>query len=521
MKAIKSPSSYRSVFPTRAALVVVAVCLAALCSSALAMSGMEKPNPKTPNILWLIAEDFGQHLGCYGVKEVWTPNLDRLASQGVRYDRFYNGHVCSPSRSAFNTGMYATTIGAHNHRTSNKKPLPDGVKVLSDWMRAVGYFTANVRELPAPCDFKGTGKTDWNFRYEGKPFDSANWDDLKTHQPFYAQVNFSETHRAFTAPKKADPNKVGIPPYCPDHPVTREDWGKYLDETTELDRKVGLVLAALEKDGLADNTVVVFFGDNGQAHVRGKQFCYEEGLLVPLIIRWPKNFPAPAHFKAGTVDTRLLHGIDLAPTMLALAGAPKPPKMQGQIFLGDRCEPDREYVFGYRDRCDMTVMRIRTVRDDRYRYIRNFTPWVPFLAYNEYKQKQYPVWNLLTELHAKGKLTAPQEFLCQSTMPEEELYDLETDPWEIHNLAESDRPEHQARLKKLRGVLEKWIVDTNDQGRRLETLEELKAGEQRFLPERDWRPAPGSKEAEEVPSRAAVSDDSKTEETKKKRKQRQ
>lgn len=284
---------------------------------------------------------------------------------------------------------------------------------------------------------------------------------------------------------------------------------------------MGLVLAALEKDGLADNTVVVFFGDNGQAHVRGKQFCYEEGLLVPLIIRWPKNFPAPAHFKAGTVDTRLLHGIDLAPTMLALAGAPKPPKIQGQIFLGDRYEPDREYVFGYRDRCDMTVMRIRTVRDDRYRYIRNFTPWVPFLAYNEYKQKQYPVWNLLTELHAKGKLTALQEFLCQPTMSEEELYDLETDPWEIHNIAESDRPEHQARLKKLRGVLEKWIVDTNDQGRRLETLEELKAGEQRFLPERDWRPAPGSKEAEEVPSRAAVSDDSKAKETKKKRKQRQ
>jgi len=221
-------------------------------------------------------------------------------------------------------------------------------------------------------------------------------------------------------------------------------------------------------------------------------------LLVPVIIRWPRNLPAPSHFKTGTVDTRLLHGIDLAPTMMALAGAPKPPKMQGQIFLGDRCEPDREYVFGYRDRCDMTVMRIRTVRDDRYRYIRNFTPWVPFLAYNEYKQKQYPVWNLLTELHAQGKLTPPQEFLCQPTMAEEELYDLNTDPWEINNLAKSDKPEHQAELKKLRAVLEKWIEDTNDQGRRLETLEELKAGEQRFVPERDWRPAPGTKDAAEA-----------------------
>jgi N-sulfoglucosamine sulfohydrolase len=195
------------------------------------------------------------------------------------------------------------------------------------------------------------------------------------------------------------------------------------------------------------------------------------------------------------VDARLLHGIDLVPTMLAIAGAAKPPRMQGQIFLGDRCEPDRQYVFGYRDRCDMTVMRIRTVRDDRYRYIRNFTPWVPFLAFNEYKGRQYPVWNLLPELHAQGKLTPCQEFLCAPAMPEEELYDLETDPWEIHNLAKSDKPEHQAELKKLRSVLEQWIVDTDDQGRRLETLEELTAGERRFVPERDWRPAPGTSEA--------------------------
>jgi N-sulfoglucosamine sulfohydrolase len=239
----------------------------------------------------------------------------------------------------------------------------------------------------------------------------------------------------------------------------------------------------------------VFFGDNGQSHVRGKQFCYEEGLLVPLLIRWPQGFPPPAHFQPGAVDHRLLHGIDLAPPMLALVGAPKPPKMQGQIFLGDRCEPDREYVFGYRDRCDMTVMRIRTVRDVRYRYIRNFTPHVPFLAFNEYKEKQYPVWNLLAELHAQGKLTPPQEFLCRPTMPAEELYDLDSDPWEINNLASSDKPEHQAVLKRLRAVLEKWIEDTQDQGRRLETLEELQNAERRFVPERDWRPAPGSPQA--------------------------
>jgi N-sulfoglucosamine sulfohydrolase len=253
------------------------------------------------NILWLIGEDFGQHLGCYGTKEVWTPNLDRLAAQGVRYTRFYTtAPVCSPSRSAFMTGMYQTTIGAHNHRAHRDDgyQLPAGVRVLTDWFRDIGYFTVNVRELP--FGFRGTGKTDWNFSYPGKPFDSDRWSDLKTNQPFFAQINFQETHRKFHAPKRADPAKVALPPYYPDHPVTRADWAEYLDSATELDRKIGLVLAQLEKAGLAESTLIVFFGDNGQAHVRGKQFCYESGLLVPLIIRWPKAFPLPQGFRPGT-----------------------------------------------------------------------------------------------------------------------------------------------------------------------------------------------------------------------------
>ena len=481
MASINVILKYRCLNPLICAAVTFLMCHLSACAAV-----------NRPNILWLVAEDFGQHLGCYGTKQVWSPNIDRLASEGVRYTHFYNGHVCSPSRSAFNTGMYATTIGAHNHRSNRdgQHPLPGGVKILSDWMREAGYYTANLVQLPKPCDFKGTGKTDWNFTYSGKPFDTSNWADLKGRQPFYAQLNFSETHRAYSAPKKADPDKVEIPPYYPDHSVTRRDWAQYLDEASEIDRKVGLVLKALEKDGLADSTVIVFFGDNGQSHVRGKQFCYEEGLLVPLIIRWPKNFPAPKQISPGSVDSRLLHGIDLAPTMLAIAGQKKPEKMQGQIFLGDRCEPDRQYVFGYRDRCDMTVMRIRTVRDNRYRYIRNFTPWVPFLAFNEYKTKQYPVWTLLPALHQQGALTPSQEFLCKPAMPKEELYDLETDPWEINNLVKSDNPENQAVLKKLREVLEKWIESTNDQGRRMETLEELMKAEARFEKARDWRPDP-------------------------------
>ena len=445
---------------------------AGFCLASSVGATPDQTKPLHPNILWLIAEDFGQHLGCYGAREVWTPNLDHLADQGVRYTRFFTtAPVCSPSRSAFMTGMYQTTIGAHNHRSHRDDgyELPKGVRVLTDWLRDAGYFTANIHDLPPEFGFKGTGKTDWNFTYHGKPFDSTRWADLKWQQPFYAQINFQETHRAFRAPKHADAAKVELPPWTPDHPIAREDWAKYLDAATELDRKVGLVLKQLEADGLADNTVVVFFGDNGQAHVRGKQFCYDEGLLVPLIIRWAKDYPLPKHFQPDTVDSRLLEAIDLAPTMLDIAGAKKPTKMEGRIFLGDHAEQPRTHVFGARDRCDETVFRFRTVRDSRYRYIRNFTPERPFLQPNEYKARQYPVWHLLPQLHTEGRLTPPQAFLCAPAMPAEELYDGQNDPHEIHNLAQS--PEYRSTLVRLRGALESWIEETHDEGRELEPAE--------------------------------------------------
>lgn len=449
-----------------------------------------------PNVLWLIGEDLGPELGCYGTEQVWTPNLDRLAKDGVRYTHAYTvAPVCSPSRSAFMTGMYQTTIGAHNHRShrDDKFGLPDGVRVITDWLRPAGVHTANLVQLPPALGFKGTGKTDWNFHYggdvvegsqkmvlnfaKGKAFDGDRWEDLKAHQPFYAQINFDETHRKYHAPKKADPAKVSIPPYYPDHPVTRTDWAEYLDSASELDRKVGLILKQLDDDGLADSTVVVFLGDHGQSHVRGKQFCYETGLHIPLIIRWPSKFPEPKGFKAGTVDDRLLEAIDLSATTLSILGVEKPEKMQGRVFLGDKAEAPRALVFGARDRCDETVDRIRTVRDRRYRYIRNFMPERPFLQRNRYKERSYPVWNLIKDLAAQGKLTPEQAFLAAPTRPPEELYDLDTDPYEVRNLAAS--PEHAETLKRLRGELERWIESTNDQGRTPEPPELLEALEKK------------------------------------------
>lgn len=283
-----------------------------------------------PNILWLIGEDFSPQLGCYGEKLVQTPNLDGLAASGMRFTRaFTTAPVCSASRSAFMTGMYQTTIGAHHHRSHRDDgyKLPDGVRVLPDLMRDGGYFTANLRKLPASCGFKGSGKTDWNFTYEGRPFDSDDWSDLKGHQPFMAQINFQETHRDFHGEKKMDPHAVEVPPIYPDHPVTREDWARYLDAAMELDRKVGLVLQSLQADGLAEDTIVIFMSDHGMAHVRGKQFCYDDGLRIPLIVRWSKNHAPPSGYRPGTINSQLIEAIDLAPTLLAIAGVPKPPKM--------------------------------------------------------------------------------------------------------------------------------------------------------------------------------------------------
>jgi arylsulfatase A-like enzyme len=447
----------------------LSLSLFTLIGMVLAVGGAPGAEPARPNILWLVAEDFGPHLQCYGTPQVWTPNLDRLAAEGVRYTRaFTTAPVCSASRSAFMTGMYQTTIGAHNHRSHRDDGyrLPNGVKVAPDWFRAAGYFTANVRTFPKDVNVLGTGKTDWNFTYQGKPFDTDDWSALKPHQPFFAQVNFKETHRAFTSPKRADPAKVVIAPYYPDHPVTREDYARYLDAASELDEKVGRILKRLEADGLAATTIVVFSGDHGEAHVRGKQFCYDEGLHIPLIIRWPSAAPTPKRFQAGTVDDRLIAAIDFVPTLLDVAaGSPKPPFMQGEVFLGDHAGAPRRYVFGARDRCDETVFRFRTIRDERYRYIRNFMPERPFLQTNDYKERSYPVWNLIKELAAAGKLTPVQAVLAAPHMPPEELYDVVDDPYEIHNLADSSVPEHQMARQRLSAALERWIEESNDQGR--------------------------------------------------------
>ena len=348
--------------------------------------------------------------------------------------------------------------------------LPEGVRVITDWLRHAGYFTGNIRNFPESLDLTGSGKTDWNFTYQGEPFDTDTWADLKTNQPFFAEVNFPETHRGTAwdtaherIPERANPENVVIPPYYPDHPVVREDWAQYLNAVMSLDQKVGKVLAQLEKDGLAENTIVVFMGDHGRAMLRGKQWPYDSGLHVPLIIYIPSSSPTPDGFEPGTVSDQLISAIDITATTLALAGMQKPARMQGRVFLGDQSEHPRLFTFGGRDRGDETVDRIRTVRSHRYRYIRNYYPQRPFLQTNRYKEDTYPTYWVMRQLHEEDQLNEAQAYLMNPTRPAEELYDVMADPYEINNLAGSAA--HQEILSSLRHELDNWLSTIDDQGR--------------------------------------------------------
>lgn len=418
-----------------------------------------------PNILWIIAEDFSPDLGCYGNKLVHTPNLDRLAAQGVRFTRaFVTGPVCSASRSAIATGMYQTTIGAHHHRShrDDNFRLPPPVEVFTHYLREAGYHTSNLEKVPG---IGGTGKTDFNFAAESV-FDGKDWSERRPGQPFYAQINFSETHRAFKrfGERPVDPNRVELPPYYPDHPAVRLDWALYLDDAQHLDVNAGRVLARLEQEGLAEDTIVFFFGDHGRPMPRGKQFLYDEGIRIPLIVRIPEQY-RPEGYVAGTVNDDLVSSIDITATTLRLAGIEPPPHMEGRPFFGPGAKK-RDWIIAARDRCDETVDRIRCVRDRRFKYIRNFYPERPYAQQNVYKDTQYPTLAAMRQLHEEGRLSGAPALFLAPTRPAEELYDLETDPHEIRNLAGS--AEHQAKLDEMRRILEEWIRRTGDQGARPE-----------------------------------------------------
>ncbi len=442
-----------------------------------------------PNILWIVGENFSNDLGCYGQPNVATPHLDALAAQGVRYtNAFATSPVCAPSRSCFMLGMYQTTTDTHNmrsHRDDNFR-LPPGIRPLTQRLKEVGYFTANVTHLGE--EVTGTGKLDLNFVNEGKLYDSSQWDELAAHQPFFAQINLPEAEydiydRKSAAkqrvpwvgedwhPQIATPDNVTPPPYYPDHLIVRQEWARYLNSISGADVRVGKILRRLEADGLDDDTVVIFFADNGRLTARGIHWPFDPGLRVPLIVRGAKNFPVLTEREApGSVSSRVVSLLDLTATTMAIAGIERPLGMQSRVFVGDQADPPRTYAFAARDRIDETVVRMRSVHDERFHYVRNYTPGAGFETLNRYKEKCFLVKPLMRQLKAAGQLQGPALELMKP-FPDEMLFDTKNDRHEIHNLATSDDPEHVQALLRLRAALDSWIVETGDRGHLLEPPE--------------------------------------------------
>jgi uncharacterized sulfatase len=385
-----------------------------------------KQKVERPNILWINCDDLGIELACYGNKDVKTPNIDRLASEGVLYSNcFANAPVCSPSRSSMITGMYPSSINSLDHRTVDKTHLPDGIKPITEYFREAGYFctNGNAKDMTKP------GKTDFNFLAKDI-FDGTDWSQRSERQPFFSQVQIKEPHRSFVNDPEnpVSPERVQIPDCYPDHPLIRTDWARYLETIQLCDKRVGYIIQRLEDEGLADNTIVILFGDNGRPHLRDKQFLYEGGLRVPLIIRWPEKL------KAGSVDDQLISLIDVTATSLDMARIPVPDHMQGQVFLGEKAVK-REYVFGFRQRMGDAVDDSRSISNGRYKLIWNKMPQVPWMQMSGYKKMEYPAFSLYHLLYEQGELE-PQfaQFMAQQK-PEIELYDLQNDPMEFNNLS--------------------------------------------------------------------------------------
>ena len=447
--------------------------------------------PDRPNILWLVTEDMGPYIPPFGDSTIQTPNLSRLAAEGVIYPNMYSpSGVCAPSRAAIATGMYPSSLGANHMRTGSHTettglpayeavPQPE-VRMISELLRMNGYYCTN------------NYKQDYQFRAPGTAWDEssvyAHWRNRTDNQPFFAIFNFTETHESglfepygfrkselrhyqsgdtsFTIlpdrmteeettihiPKNTD---FPIPPYLPNTEVVRRDLWKMYNNIAEMDRQLGAVLKQLEDDGLLENTIIFFYGDHGGPLPRQKRLIYDSGLNTPMIIRFPNKQ------QSGTKDDQLVSFIDFAPTLLSLAGINPPEYMQGQAFLGNyQASEKRKYIHGAADRFDGFTDAIRAVRDEQFKYIRNFRPEQGYYLPVQYRER-IPTMQELLRLRDEGKLDSIQALWFRENKAPEELYDCKTDPHELNNLV--DDPAYNEKLEELRAEMDRWIEDIGDQ----------------------------------------------------------
>ena len=441
----------------------------------------DAPSPDfRPNILWLVAEDMSATIPPFGDSTIATPTLSRLADEGVRYTRVFSpSGVCAPSRAAIATGMYQNHIGAQHMRTgpwhsSNLTPqmieaaaqyMPDGiipyeavppaeVRMHGELMRRAGYYATN------------NAKTDYQFRAPVTAWDEssprAHWRGRAPGQPFFAIFNFGVTHESQIWGKANDSLRVDedldvpVPPYLPDNEVGRRDVRRMYSNIKEMDAQVGRMLAELEEDGLLDSTIVFWYTDHGGPLPRQKRMLYDSGMHLPLIIRYPDKW------RAGEVDERLISFVDFMPTILSLAGVEPPEYADGQAFEGlFAAATPRAYVHGAADRFDEVYDMIRAVRDERFKYLRNFQPEKSYYLPVSYRE-QMPVMQELLRMRDAGELNEIQAQWFRSTKAEEELFDTENDPHELVNLA--DDPAYADKLAELRAELDRWMREIEDKG---------------------------------------------------------
>lgn len=426
-----------------------------------------------PNILWITCEDTSPHLGAYGDAYAVTPRLDALARQSVRYTHAYAyTGVCAPSRSCLITGVLPLRLGSQHMRSTTR--LPAAVKCFPAYLRAAGYYASN------------NVKEDYNFATPRDSWDDssnkAHWRNRAAGQPFFSVFNFTVTHqsqifcndatyqrntRRLTPEQRRDPDKVTVPPFHPDTPEFRKEWARHYENVTAMDYLVGDVLAELEKDGLADDTIVFFFSDHGTGMPGVKMWAWGPSLRVPLMVRFPKKWQHLAPGEAGSESDRMVSFVDFAPTVLSLAGVDLPAHFQGRAFLGAKTGEPRDHIFGGKDRQGEASDLVRYVRDRRFQYLRNFRPELPYGQYMSYNW-QHASMQKWEALHQEGKLTGVPKRYFAPRKPLEELYDVEADPWQINNLAAD--PRYTADLTRLRTLLE---------------TEMQRAGDLSLLPERE------------------------------------
>lgn len=430
-----------------------------------------------PNILWITSEDNGvKWVSCYGGTNADTPAIDQLAAEGFRYTHcFDNAAVCAPTRSCWITGMYGISNGTQPMRSRNVIPH-DIIKYYPDLLKKAGYHTSN----PGKTDYNIGGREDkecWDFK-GGKGKSQYGWRARKPGQPFFAVVNIGDSHESrahgsVENPPK-DPAQMKLFSYHPDLPEIRKNYAKYAGAVENMDRKVQAAVDALKKDGLYEDTIIVYNSDHGGVMPRSKRFCYASGIHCPLVVRIPEKMKHlyPAAKPGMTVD-RIVSFVDMPKTWLSLAGADIPDTFQGTVFLGDNIETRPQYHLGFRERADERLDHVRMIRDERYAYHKNYYPFAPagqHLAYL-WKAPATPAWE---QHHRDGKTDEVTGRFFRPRVSDE-FYDNDTDFDNVNNLI-SD-PEHQSKIAELKIALRKQQLELFDSGLLPEKMRERRAAE--------------------------------------------